>query len=74
MNHTPPSEVPAPSTDASSADDDATWNFEVRPKCDKCYRLAVTYDPDETPLCARHATIFLTAEKHTASGAEPEAV
>ena len=39
--------------------DDATLNFEVRPTCAKCERLAVVYNDDNTPLCARHATIFM---------------
>jgi hypothetical protein len=40
--------------------DDATLNFEVRPTCAKCERLAVVYDDDnDTALCARHATIFM---------------
>ena len=39
--------------------DDATLNFEVRPTCAKCERLAVVYNDDNTALCARHATIFM---------------
>jgi hypothetical protein len=42
-----------------------TLNLSVRPRCSKCDRLAVTFDPDETPLCARHATIFMTVDKAT---------
>jgi hypothetical protein len=40
-----------------------TLNLSVRPRCSKCDRLAVTFDPDEIPLCARHATIFMTVDK-----------
>ena len=39
--------------------DDATISFEVRPQCSKCDRLATVFDRDETPFCARHATIFM---------------
>lgn len=39
--------------------EEATWNIEVRHRCAKCERLAVVYDDNETPLCARHATIFM---------------
>lgn len=31
--------------------------------CTRCERLAVVYDAEERPLCARHATIFMTAER-----------
>ena len=41
---------------------DSLWLIEVRPRCAHCERLAATFDEEETPLCARHATIFLTAE------------
>ena len=40
-----------------------TLNLSVRPRCARCDRLAVTFDPDETPLCARHATIFMTVDQ-----------
>ena len=46
--------------------DDTTLNFEVRPTCAKCDRLAVVYD-DTTPLCARHATIFMVDFKGMAA-------
>ena len=39
--------------------DNSTLNFGVRPTCAKCERLAVVYNDDEAPLCARHATIFM---------------
>ncbi|MFO7700216.1 MAG: hypothetical protein R6W79_06405 [Acidimicrobiia bacterium] len=42
---------------------EATWNIEIRHTCAKCDRLAVVYDDDDNPLCARHATIFMTAAK-----------
>lgn len=42
---------------------EATWNIEVRHTCAKCDRLAVVYDDNDNPLCARHATIFMTAAK-----------
>ena len=53
-----------PGTDApgAGASSDATWLIGVRPQCAHCDRLAATVDRNETPLCARHATIFLTAE------------
>lgn len=41
------------------ADQEGTWNIEVRPQCSKCDRLAVVYDDDDRPYCGRHATIFL---------------
>jgi hypothetical protein len=44
-------------------DSQDTLNLSVRPRCSKCDRLAVTFDPHEVPLCARHATIFLTVDK-----------
>ena len=43
---------------------EATWNIEIRHTCAKCDRLAVVYDDDDNPLCARHATIFMTAAKN----------
>ena len=55
-----PSGSDAPEGVASS---EATWLIEVRPRCAHCDRLAATVGRDETPLCARHATIFLTAEQ-----------
>lgn len=51
-------------------DPDNEWTFEVRKKCAKCDRLSVTYADDETPLCARHATIFMTAQKTAEEGAD----
>lgn len=36
---------------------------EIPLVCVRCERLAVVYDARERPLCARHATIFLTAER-----------
>lgn len=38
---------------------DSTWSIGLRPTCFRCDRLAVVYDDDERPLCARHATIFM---------------
>ena len=38
---------------------DRTWSIGVRPSCFRCERLAVVYDDQERPLCARHATIFM---------------
>jgi hypothetical protein len=52
-----PSTIPSKPED-DPMPDDATLNFEVRPTCAKCERLAVVYD-DTTPLCGRHATIFM---------------
>ncbi|MGI9667671.1 MAG: hypothetical protein ACR2N2_11365 [Acidimicrobiia bacterium] len=49
-------------------DSESQWNFEVRKKCAKCDRLAVTFTDDDIALCARHATIFMTAKKSTESG------
>jgi hypothetical protein len=45
----------------SAASDESTWVIGVRPRCFHCDRLAVTHDSKERPLCARHATIFMTA-------------
>lgn len=42
-----------------------TWTIGVRHRCDRCDRLAVVYDDEDRPLCARHATIFMTAGKDT---------
>jgi hypothetical protein len=39
------------------------WAFEVRAQCSKCDRLAVVYDDYDLPLCGRHGTIFMTANK-----------
>ena len=42
--------------------------------CTRCERLAVVYDAQERPLCARHATIFMTAERlHRRQSDEPSA-
>jgi len=43
--------------------DDPEWAFEVRPQCFRCDRLAVVYDDEDRPLCGRHGTIFMTANK-----------
>ncbi len=51
---------------------EATWNIEIRHTCAKCERLAVVYDDDDTPLCARHATIFMTAAKARADAPDAE--
>lgn len=48
---------------------EATWNIEVRHTCAKCDRLAVVYDDNDSPLCARHATIFMTAAKSRSNAA-----
>lgn len=44
-------------------DQGTEWSLGVRKKCAKCDRLAVTYLDGKTPLCARHATIFMTVPK-----------
>ena len=36
---------------------------QLPPSCDKCERTAVVLDAYERPLCARHATIFMTVER-----------
>lgn len=33
------------------------------PSCDKCDRAALTADEEGHALCARHATIFMTADR-----------
>ena len=60
MDENRPSGTDAPEVAASS---DTTWLIGVRPRCAHCDRLAATVDRNETPLCARHATIFLTADQ-----------
>lgn len=57
-NDSPPDTSPAGTEIDTEID---TWSFEVRHQCAKCDRLAIVYDDHETPLCARHATIFITA-------------
>jgi hypothetical protein len=44
------------------------WAIGVRPRCSRCDRLAVTYGRDDRPLCARHAAIFLTADRRKDDG------
>ncbi len=64
LEHTPPSAERTPMESTTE------WNFEVRDTCAKCERLAVTYNPaKDEPLCARHATIFMTARR----AVDPEA-
>ena len=65
LEHAPPTAERDPMTTATE------WNFEVRDTCTKCERLAVTYLDEETPLCARHATIFMTAGKTPPEPAAP---
>jgi len=31
--------------------------------CHKCNRLALTFDESDTPLCGRHATIFVAMSR-----------
>jgi hypothetical protein len=31
--------------------------------CHKCDRLALTFDENDTPLCGRHATIFIAISR-----------
>ena len=54
-------------------DTNTEWALEVREKCDKCDRLAVTYFDGKTPLCARHATIFMTVPRDADDAARTEA-
>ena len=37
--------------------------LDEKPHCDNCDREALTVDSDGRPLCARHATIFLTVDR-----------
>jgi hypothetical protein len=41
---------------------DALW-VDESPICDMCDSEALTADDEGHPLCARHATIFLTADR-----------
>ena len=62
-----PSDVPLEDTPRSAErtpmESTTEWSFEVRDTCAKCDRLSVTYLDEDTPLCARHATIFMTARR-----------
>ena len=41
-----------------------------RKTCLRCDRPALTFDDQDRPLCSRHATIFLTAERVIAANDE----
>jgi len=56
-------ELSGQADDATPEGSGREWAFEVRAQCSKCDRLAVVYDDYDLPLCGRHGTIFMTANK-----------
>lgn len=40
-----------------------TDQMEAPPECVVCGRPAVTIDRRDTPMCAKHAAIFITADR-----------
>ena len=59
----------APDADPMGMDRPETSPDQHTPECIVCGRAAVTIDRDDTPMCAKHAAIFVTRD-HRSSVAE----
>lgn len=60
---------PGPDADPMGMDRRETPPEQRTPECIVCGRAAVTIDRDDTPMCAKHAAIFVTRD-HRSSVAE----